>query len=571
MRTGDQTHIIEGVLQVGEARTFTISTNGSNETLASLVDPNLEAVVDAVHARDVAIARFPDGTGAWWNVPNTTPDSANRVELSDAIVVNEIMYHHQPNYADYAVSEEEWIELFNRSDTLVDLSGWSLTDAFQYSLPDGTTLGAGEHLVIAKDPVSLATKFPLAKIIGGYSESLNNGGDNIQLRDVMGNLADEVHYYDSGRWPAAADGGGASLELIDPDADNSIPESWRASTEHAEWKTYSHRVTATTARRLNVPSGRFHEIIFGLLDEGEVLLDDIRVVEDPAAASVDRMQNGDFESDTPGASPTSWRIIGNHHGEVIADPDDPSNQVLKLTANGPTEHMHNHAEVTFANRARIDSGGEYEISFKAKWLSGSPLFNSRLYFVRGANTTVLETETTNGTPGEVNGNLRDNSGPTYSNLKHSPLVPKPDEVVTVSIVASDPDRVTDMTLHYAVDRGDFVRLPMTPRTSGEYVAEIPGQANNDIVNFYVTGTDSQGATSHFPAEGPESRALYRIEGRDIPNDDVHSFRLILTPDDVSMLHANTNVMSNGRLGATVIYNDTEVFYDVGVRMRASGY
>ena len=130
------------------------------------------------------------------------------------------------------------------------------------------------------------------------------------------------------------------------------------------------------------PGRTSHEAIFGLLDAGEVLLDDIRVTE--IASGADRIQNGSFESDAIGDSPDTWRILGNHHGSVVADPDDPNNKVLHLRATGPTEHMHNHVETTFADRARIDTDGEYEFSFRAKWLSGSPMFNSRLHFVRGA-------------------------------------------------------------------------------------------------------------------------------------------------------------------------------------------
>lgn len=37
-------------------------------------------------------------------------------------------------------------------------------------------------------------------------------------------------YDDESPWPAEADGTGYSLELIDQASDNSLPESWRAST-----------------------------------------------------------------------------------------------------------------------------------------------------------------------------------------------------------------------------------------------------------------------------------------------------------------------------------------------------
>ncbi|MCA9211862.1 MAG: lamin tail domain-containing protein [Planctomycetales bacterium] len=569
LQLGDDRHSIVGDLQPGTAKTFAIAANGSTDELVSLYDPAQSAIVDAVHVTEISRARKPDGTGTWHNVETTTPNELNVVPLSDAIVINEIMYHHQPNYVDYAESNEEWIELYNRSDSVVDLTGWSLEDAVEFSFADGTQLGAGEYLVIANDPNALSQKFPNARIVGGFAGTLNNSGERIRLLDQLQNVADEVHYYDSGRWPNAADGGGASLELIDPDADNSIAESWAASNESAEWKTYTFTTTATTPRRLNVPRTAFHEAIFGLLDSGEVLLDDIRVTE--VASGADRIQNGTFESDTIGESPDTWRILGNHYGTVVADPDDPTNKVLNLQATGATEHMHNHVETTFADRATIDADADYEFSFRAKWLSGSPMFNSRLHFLRGPKTTVFDTVVVNGTPGALNDNFQENAGPTFSGLRHQPVVPSPDETVTVTVAAADPDVVSQVHLHYSVDEGPFQTVAMTLNDDGLYAAEIPGQSRNDIVQFYVSAVDMQGATSQFPAEGPESRALYRVVSRDIPNDQVQSLRLIMTGDDATFLQTNTQVMSNGRLGATVIYNDEEIFYDVGVRLRASGY
>ena len=44
------------------------------------------------------------------------------------------------------------------------------------------------------------------------------------------------------------------------------------------------------------PQG-FHEFIFGLLDEGEILIDDISVIENPETGSAKELiQNGDFSS-----------------------------------------------------------------------------------------------------------------------------------------------------------------------------------------------------------------------------------------------------------------------------------
>ena len=46
---------------------------------------------------------------------------------------------------------------------------------------------------------------------------------------------------------------------------------------------------------------QYNELVLGLLDDGEVLIDDIRVVENPGTAEARQLiQNGDFQSDALG-------------------------------------------------------------------------------------------------------------------------------------------------------------------------------------------------------------------------------------------------------------------------------
>lgn len=468
----------------------------------------------------------------------------------------------------FADSPEEWVELYNRSNEAVDLSGWSFHDAFEYAMPNGTTLGGGEYLVIARDPVSFLAKYPGTRTLGGFSQQLANGGETIVLANERGNVVDEVTYFDRGRWPSEADGGGSSLELIDPRADNDVAENWRASETDATWQDYEVTGVASNPEGLNVPDV-FDELLLGLLDEGEVLLDDIQLFEDPEGARIPRLQNGSFENDQTGEAPAAWRWIGNHGASIVdVDPDDASNQVLRLVASGPTEHMHNHGESTLADGAAIQDGQTYQLSFRAKWVSGSPQLNSRLYFARAAATTTLETADRIGTPGRVNGSVVANAGPAFSQLRHTPLVPSATDDVNVFVSVADVDGVDDVRLFYSVDGAAFQSIPMTEGL-GYFQATIPAQDNGDVVQFYVTAVDTQGAISQFPAGGAASRAMYRVDSS--IDSEVQTLRLIMTRDDVGTLHENSNVMSNGRLGATVIYNDAEVFYDVGVRLRASGY
>ena len=103
-----------------------------------------------------------------------------------------------------------------------------------------------------------------------------------------------------------------------------------------------------------------------------------------------------------------------------------------------------------------------------------------------------------------------------------------------------------------------------------FQATIPPQPEGPKVQFYVTAVDVLGAESHFPPRGPLSRAMYGVRPP-LEHKSVHSGRVLLPHEDTEILHADTNVMSNGRLGATIFYDERQVFYDVGVRLGASGY
>ncbi len=473
-------------------------------------------------------------------------------------------------------NDEEWIELYNKSNQAVDISGWRLDDAVDFTFAPGTMMPPDSYLVVARDAASLAVKYPSIAIAGSFSGRLNDQDDRIRLRDQRGNTADEVHYFDGGRWSDSADAGGSSLELRDPNADNSSPEAWAASDEgsKSQWRTYTYSGIPGSSAVGN--DSLWDELVLGMLDDGEVLLDDITVTQlTGAGAPVQLLQNGTFEADIAGNPAAAWRIIGNHrHSSVIVDPTDPGNKVLYLKADGSTEHMSNHAETTLKNGATfvdILSTATYEISFRAKWISGSPQLHTRLYFNRLPRTTILQQPALSGTPGAANSTLEANIGPTYEEFRHSPAVPVAFEPVVVSTVAKDPKDVSGvaaMTLWYSVSGGAWISGAMS-LADGTYSAVIPGQPANTVVQFYVEGQDAFGVTSAFPADGRDSRALYKVNDGLAATNGLNNFRIIVTATDGAFLHNAANLMSNGGVGATVIYNESEIFYDVSVRLKGS--
>jgi hypothetical protein len=503
--------------------------------------------------------------GRWLFPSSATAGSANAFNLQQNIVINEICYN--PPDLTAASENKQWLELYNRGATPVNLNGWSFGSGISYVFGN-TSIPAGGYLVVAKEPATLLSAFPGINVVGPYDSSLAGSGERVLLVDALGNPVDEVSYTDGGRWPGAADAEGSTLELKDPRSDNSLPEAWAASNESARraWKTYSYRMTAAASSV--GPDGQWREFVFGLLDSGDVLLDDITVTEAPDTAPVAMISGGDFESGLSG-----WRFLGNHrHAQLVPDPSSPGNTVLRLSAKGATEHMHNHVETTLAAGRSVVNGRVYEISFRARWLGGSNRLNTRLYFNRVANTTVLDRTDNPGTPGSINSTALANAGPTFTSFSHTPVVPDPGEAVIVSARATDPDGLGVFTLHYSVEGGTSVPVPMSLGSDGvTYTASIPGQAAASVVRFHVAATDGAltPAVSYFPADGADSHALYQVDDGLAATNGRHNLRIIMAPDDEALLYQTNNLMSNERLGCTVIYNEHEVYYDVGVRLKSS--
>ena len=462
------------------------------------------------------------------------------------VVINELMYNAWADGAD-------WLELHNPGAEPVDLSGWQLVDAVEHTFPDGTVLAADGYLVV-----------------DDFAGGLGNRGERLELRDACGETVDAVRWYDGGRWSDWADGAGASLELRNPRIDNTSPDAWAPSDEAArsEWQEVRYRAVAAPSPV--GPDGVWHELVVGMLAPGEVWLDDVSVVEDPDGAAVELIQDGRFDE----GEARGWRIIGNHrHSEVIADPDDPDNGVLRLVATGAHTDKHNHAETTFADGRQVQNGVEYEVSYRGRWIGGAGLVNTRLYFLRLARTTRLGPAVPGGTPGERNSTYVDNLGPTFAAgaaaLAHFPVVPAAGEPIEFVAQAADPDGLDAVTLWWAVEGQPFEAAPMARGDDGRYRVTLAGHDADTMLQVYVEATDALGASATFPVGGPESRALVKIDAENGGAGALRNLRIWMTADDTAFMHDVIELMSNDGGRATVVYDDRTIFYDVRVRLKGS--
>lgn len=145
------------------------------------------------------------------------------------LVINEINYNS---------SEEkpsgDWIEIYNPNSYEVDVSDWILKDDDDnhiFYIPDNTKIEGAGFLIIARDIEKFNAVYQnVENIVGNLSFGLSSSGDAVRLFNDQLELQDSVAFFPEYPWPAEANGGGYTLELKQPDYDNSIPENWYGAT-----------------------------------------------------------------------------------------------------------------------------------------------------------------------------------------------------------------------------------------------------------------------------------------------------------------------------------------------------
>lgn len=208
---------------------------------------------------DVSIGRHITSEGKEHFVPQTSPTfgAANSGPLVGPVVISEIMYHPEDYPGGIDNSDDEFVELVNITGSPVPLydtahtnNVWRLRDAVRFNFPLGTTIAAGERIIVANfDPVqqpdqlqSFRAKYGLSesdRIFGPYGGKLDNSRESVELvkpdapdldrADLDYILVDKVRYEDNSPWPLAADGLGRSLQRVDESAYGNDPANWHAA------------------------------------------------------------------------------------------------------------------------------------------------------------------------------------------------------------------------------------------------------------------------------------------------------------------------------------------------------
>ncbi len=182
----------------------------SNDTLRlslnNLLPENSNTVVSISGVRDCSGNMI---------VPNSSvsftyyvPDTAQQYD----VLINEMMADPDPGIG---LPDAEYIELYNRSDRLISLAGWTLGDAGSYAQLPNYILYPDSFVLIT--PSINALKFSaIGNVLGvDHFPNLGNDEDVLTLKNERGNIIHHVHYTSNAYRNNVKKNGGWSLELID--------------------------------------------------------------------------------------------------------------------------------------------------------------------------------------------------------------------------------------------------------------------------------------------------------------------------------------------------------------------
>ena len=142
------------------------------------------------------------------------------------IVISEIFADPSPSVG---LPDEEFVELFNTTADTLTLESCTFSDGGSPVIFPAITINPYAYLILCKEG-NEALFSPFGSVLGLPSfPTLNNAGDDLELRNKDGVLLDAVSYTDNYYKDDVKKQGGYSLELIDTNNSCSEFENWTAS------------------------------------------------------------------------------------------------------------------------------------------------------------------------------------------------------------------------------------------------------------------------------------------------------------------------------------------------------
>lgn len=518
---------------------------------------------------------FPPGSSEWYASVGSTRDAANNPARTEDVVINEIMYDPPSGEP-----SGEFVELYNRGSAAIDVSGWRFAEGIDFTFPSGRTIPAHGYLVVASDANWVRSTYGNIPVVGDFQGRLSGQGELLRLVDRWGNLADEVDYRTGGNWPTLAHGGGSSMELRHPWLDNNRPSAWFDSDESGK-TAFQHYSYSDVYRELNAFGSvtDYRELHLHLVGDSHVILKNIQVRQGGTGPNLILAGNA---MSTDGRSANGWLAQGTHYASYL------ENGELHLISDGHGDNRPNRVEIDITG---IQPSRTYEISFDARWVTGTSRVIAQTWDHSIATNISLPVPAALGTPGAANSCFSEQAVPQVDDLRHDPPVPTPGTAVRVTARVGPATPAPTVRLWYRLDNvsasGTWASKPMfddgisgadEQAGDGVYTAALTeyGQTGQ-VVQFYVQATLPTGTASLLPKEGQDRPAMYVVDAAQNPGD-LRRMRFVVSALDLRAIQNGDSPtppygydfprLSNHYFNATIIANEKDIYY--GCELRSAG-
>jgi hypothetical protein len=160
--------------------------------------------------------------------PVSIPFGFIPVKVADAkdIVLSEIYFAPSGSSP---LPYAEYVEIFNRSDSAIEMSNWKISDGNTDGMIDAVIIPPHQYLLLC-DNSDRALFTNLNNVVSVQDfPSLNNDGDNVLLYDNSGLIIDNLTFDNTIYHNPSKDGGGWSVERIDAEFTCGNSANWMAS------------------------------------------------------------------------------------------------------------------------------------------------------------------------------------------------------------------------------------------------------------------------------------------------------------------------------------------------------
>lgn len=207
---------------------------------------------------------LPDSPCIDGGSPNSPPDGdgsvadigayfvSNWPEIYGDLIINE--YYSNTSTDD----PEDWIELYNKGNAGIDISGWYVRDGGNdyFRIPENTFIDSNSYAVVCRDTSNFKEFFDSDRTIcGEFDFSLGSSGDLIALFDEEYNPVKSLSYDEDELWPESNEKKWLSVALIDSSLSITEARNWRTGYKIYGTPGYSNIPPRISELYLNELSG----------------------------------------------------------------------------------------------------------------------------------------------------------------------------------------------------------------------------------------------------------------------------------------------------------------------------